>query len=226
MKNPWVIVALIAVIVVGGSVWYSQKVATGYNEGIVIKPNIKGNPDAPVTLVEYSDFQCPACASFQPVLQDVLAQYGDSIRFEYKHFPLIQMHPRAEAAARAAEAAGQQGKFFEFHDVLFAKQTEWVNAANPILNFAQYAKEIGLDVDQFTTQQRASLLADRVKAEFAEARELGLTGTPTFYLNGQRMEISTYEDFRTQIAAAVNPMIDFGLAEGESAATTSQTTPQ
>jgi protein-disulfide isomerase len=209
MKNPWVIVGLIAVVLIGGSVWYSNEVAKKNNEGVVVSDHVKGNPQAAVTLVEYSDFQCPACASFQPVLTEILAAYGDSIRFEYKHFPLVQIHARAEAAARAAESAGQQGKFFEYHDQLFANQSEWVNSANPYSYFTQYAEDLGLDMDQFKRQSRSSLLADKVRAQYNEARELGLTGTPSFYLNGERMSFKTFEEFNAQIEAAVTPSVDF-----------------
>lgn len=204
MKNPWVIIGIIAVVLFGGSIWYSNSAAEKNNEGITFSPHIKGNPEAAVKLVEYSDFQCPACAAFQPVVADVLTQFGDAIAFEYKHFPL-PIHPLAEPAARAAEAAGQQGAFFEFHDKLFENQTAWSNSPNPMLQFTAYAEELGLDTEQFRRQYSASLIRERVREDLAEARELGLTGTPTFFLNGERMVIQTYEDFVNQIAAAVNP---------------------
>ncbi len=82
MKNPWVIVGALTVILIGGSVWYSSSVSARNNEGVTLTPHIKGNPEAVVTLVEYSDFQCPACAAFQPYVNEVLAAYGDSVRFE------------------------------------------------------------------------------------------------------------------------------------------------
>ena len=204
MKNPWTIIAVIAVVLIGGSIWYAGTVAEKNNEGITFSPNIKGNAQATVTLAEYSDFQCPACASFHPVVADVMDEFGDKIAFEYKHFPL-PIHPLAEPAARAAEAAGLQGKFFEFHDLLFINQKAWSNSPNPMVFFREYATELELDVDLFERQYGASLVRDKVRTEAAEARELGLTGTPTFFLNGERMVIQTYEDFYNQIAAAVNP---------------------
>lgn len=204
MKNPWVIIGIIVVVLFGGSFWYASSSAEKNNEGITFEPHVKGNPDASVVLVEYSDFQCPACAAFQPVVEDVLAQYGDSLRFEYKHFPL-PIHPLAEPAARAAEAAGQQDKFFEFHDLLFANQLSWSNSVNPVVPFVQYAEELELDIDLFKRHYNASLIRERVREDLAESRQLGLTGTPTFFLNGERMVISTYEDFVNQIATAINP---------------------
>lgn len=204
MKNPWVIVGLITVILFGGAIWYSSTATEKNNEGVEVVDHIKGNPDAAVVLVEYSDFQCPACASFQPVLEEVMKSYGDKIRFEYKHFPL-PIHPYAQQAALAAEAAGQQGKFYEYHDLLFKNQQAWSQSVAPGALFVQYAEELGLDMEQFRRQQKSSILRDRVRADLNETRELGLTGTPTFFLNGERMQMDTFEEFISQIAFAVDP---------------------
>lgn len=203
MKNPWLVIGVIAVVLIGGSIAYAQYVGTMSNEGVEVQAHVTGNPDADVTLVEYSDFECPACGQFYPFVKDILADYGDQIRFEYKHFPLTQAHPNAEPAARAAEAAGQQGQFFEFHDLLFENQQEWAGRSNASQYFAQYAEELELNMGQWRTQQRASLLRDKVADDFAEGRRLGVTGTPTFFLNGERMNIQTFDDFRTQIEAAI-----------------------
>lgn len=219
-------------VLIGGSIWYSNSVSGTYNEGVEVKSHIKGGENATVTLVEYSDFQCPACGAFQPVLNEVLEKHGDKIKFEYKHYPLVQIHPFAEPAARAAEAAGQQGKFFEFADMLFAKQAEWTKGSNPTGFFTRYASELGLDMDLFAKHQKSSLLGDNVKANMMEARGLGLTGTPSFYLNGVKLESATYDDFKAKIDAAVNPQVDFNLpaediklvpVEGEASSTVEAT---
>lgn len=219
MKNPWVIVGLITVILFGGAIWYSSLATEKNNEGVVVAEHVKGNPEAKVTLVEYSDFQCPACASFQPVLEEIMNQYGDKIRFEYKHFPL-PIHPYAQQAAVAAEAAGQQGKFFEFHDMLFKNQQTWAGSVAPTTFFTQYAEELGLDVEQFKAQQKSTILRDHVRAQMSEGRELGITGTPTFYLNGEKMEMNTFEDFISQIAMAVDPEGVAAAMASSSASTT------
>lgn len=211
MKNPWILVGLIAVVLFGGAIWYSNTASKNNNEGVTVTDKIKGNPDATVTLVEYSDFQCPACASFQPVLEEVMNQYGDKIRFEYKHFPL-PIHSYAQQAAIAAEAAGQQGKFFEYHDMLFKNQQAWTTATAPASLFVQYAQELGLDVETFRRHQNASLLRDAVRADLTEGRELEITGTPTFYLNGQKMEMDTFEDFIKQVTLAVDPAAAAAMA--------------
>ena len=204
MKNPWILIGVIAIVLFGGAFWYSSTINERNNEGVEIVDHIKGNPEAQVVLVEYSDLQCPACAAFAPVVEQVVESYGDQVRFEYKHYPL-PIHSYAVQAAVAAEAAGQQGKFFPYHDLLFENQTEWSNSPTPVANFRMYAEELGLDMDQFGKHLNSTILRDGVQAQVSEGRSLGVTGTPTFYLNGEQMVIQTYEDFINQVAAAVNP---------------------
>jgi len=208
VRNPWIIIGLIMALLIGGSVWYSSGVTASYNEGVVVEPNIKGNAGAEVRLTKYSDFQCPACAQFSTVVNEVMTAYGNDVAFEYKHFPLIQIHPAAEPAARAAEAAGQQGKFFEFHDLLFANLDEWGRVPNPGPFFVRYAEELELDMRLFNRHQRSTLLRDKVRADLTEARGLGLTSTPTFFLNGERMQFETYPEFIAQIERAIGIEVD------------------
>lgn len=204
MKNPWVIIGIITVLLFGGAIWYSKSSGEKNNEGVTVTEHSKGNADAAVVLTEYSDFQCPACGAFEPVLEQTLAKYGDKIRFEYKHYPL-PIHQFAVQAAQASEAAAQQGKFFEYHDRLFAEQKTWSTSQTPQVFFLQYAQDLGLNVDQFKRQMQSSIIKDAVKKAQKDAGNMGLTGTPSFFLNGQKMEINSYEDFTAQIAAAVDP---------------------
>ena len=187
----------------GGSVAYSQYAAKQADEGVVIESHVKGNAEAKVTLVEYSDFQCPACAQFYPYVKDLLAEYPEDIRFEYRHFPLINIHPQAVPGARAAEAAAQQGKFWEMHDKLFDNQTVWSKAANPNAYFNQYAEELGLNVETFKRQMGSAMIQGAIDSSFADARERGFTGTPTFILNDEVMSFTTFDEFRATIIAAV-----------------------
>jgi len=204
MKNPWIVIGVLTIVLFGGAIAYSSFASERNNEGVVVQENIKGNVDAVVTLVEYSDFQCPACASFMPAVDEVMEQYGESIRFQYMHFPL-PIHSYAQQAAVAAEAAGQQGQFFPYHDLLFANQQAWASASAPNALFIQYAEQLELDIPQFRRHMNSSVLRDKVRTEMNTGRELGITGTPTFFLNGERMQIATFQDFVEQIAAAVDP---------------------
>jgi protein-disulfide isomerase len=202
MKNPWVIIGLITVVLFGGAFWYASVSAEKNNEGIVLQSYTKGADNGPVTLVKYSDFSCPACAAFLPAIDEVLGVFGDDVTFEYRHFPFLGTV--STQAAIATEAAGQQGKFYEFHDLLFANQAVWKSSPNPQALFIQYAEELGLDVPTFRRHSNASLLREHVQADFAEGRGRGITGTPTFFLNGERMQIETFEDFVIQIGTAVS----------------------
>lgn len=208
MKNPWIIIGIISAVLFGGSIWLASSSAEQSNEGVTVTDHVKGTSDAAVTLVEYSDLQCPACAAFQPILNSMLEQYGDRLQFEYKHFPLpARIHPHAFQAAIAAEAASQQGKFFEYHDRLFADQATWSGSAVPQTYFVQYASDLGLDIDLFKRHLKSSVLRDRVQADFEEGETLGITGTPTFFLNGKKMEIESYLDFAQQIGYAIDPSL-------------------
>lgn len=200
MKNPWLVIVIIVVVLLGGSVAYSQYVGSKSNEGVEVRDHVTGNPEAAVTLVEYSDFECPSCAQFHPHVKEVLEEHGDNIRFEYKHFPVIGNVP---SAGRAAEAAGQQGEFFAYHDKLFQEQGTWSRSTNPQQYFEEYAEELGLDMGLFKQHMRSSLLQDKIDQDFQDGRALGVTGTPTFFLNGERMNIQTFAEFKEQIRAAV-----------------------
>lgn len=202
-NNLGIVFIIVAVIAVVASVVYARHVATIANEGVVIEPHIKGNADAEVTLVEYSDFQCPACAQFAPYVTELLDLYGEQLSFEYRHFPLVTIHPYAIPAAKAAEAAGQQDAFFAMHDTLFREQSTWSNSANPVPYFEGYAEELGLDVELFSRHYKASLIEDKVQTDFAAARDLGLTGTPTFFLNGERLQLQNLSDLRTAVEEAI-----------------------
>lgn len=202
-KSSLVIVAVSFIVLLGGALVYSGTKGGGTDEVVTLSDKVKGNTDATVVLAEYSDFQCPACASFTPILKEVMDEYGDQIRFEYHHFPLISIHPSAELAARASEAAGAQGKFWEMHDVLFERQSAWSNNINPKNLFVGYAEELGLDTDVFERHLNTKMVRETVQNEMREGRTLQITGTPTFYLNGEKMEITTFDDFRRQIEVAI-----------------------
>jgi protein-disulfide isomerase len=144
----------------------------------------KGSPaigpeTAPVTIVEFSDFQCPFCGRVGPTLKKIKEEYGDQVRIVFKHQPL-DFHAKAPAAHAAAEAAHRQGKFWEMHDKIFADQRGMSEA-----KYLEYAPEIGLNVDKFKKDLKASNTQLRIAADLAQASELGVTGTPAFFVNGR-----------------------------------------
>ncbi len=169
--------------------------------------HFKGHLDAPVQLEEFGDYQCPPCGNFHPIAQRVLAQYGDRIRFSFRNLPLAKIHKFAPEAARAAEAAGQQGKFWEMHDLLYEHQQEWSKgeAARPF--FLKYAQQLGLDVSRFTLDLDGAVAGMRVAQDDSLAQARGVTGTPTLFLNGREVPFEQMMDFDKLHAA-----IDAALA--------------
>jgi predicted DsbA family dithiol-disulfide isomerase len=142
-----------------------------------------GPKDAKVKIVEFSDFQCPYCKAFHPVLKQALDEYEDRILFSYKHLPL-SFHPQANNAALASECANEQGKFFEYGDMLFARQDEW-SKSEGTSKFKEYASRIGLRASQFNQCLDDRKYQDKVDADTAEAQKFGVSGTPGTFVNGQ-----------------------------------------
>jgi protein-disulfide isomerase len=206
-KIIWII---IAILVVAGLFFLFTQGGSGsdsklYKAGIPnALDNTKGNASSTVVLMEYSDFQCPACRAYYPVMRQLMQEFGDRVQFVYRHFPLTGIHANAEFAARAAQAAANQGKFWEMHDILFEKQEEWAEKGDAPKYFESYAKLIGLDVDQFNRDFRSKQVKDFVASQRIHALSSGLQGTPSFYLNGQKIDNPNSADaFRTLVLKAL-----------------------
>jgi protein-disulfide isomerase len=145
------------------------------------RDHIRGNPSSAMTLVEYGDFECPHCGQAHLVLGKLMDRMGDQVRLVFRHFPLAQIHPHAELAAEAAEAAGAQGQFWEMHDMLFENQD-----ALDAPSLAAYAGELGLDLPRFELELVEHSRSPRVREDFASGVRSGVNGTPTFFINGRR----------------------------------------
>jgi Na+/H+ antiporter NhaA len=145
------------------------------------RDHIRGAPDAPVTLVEYGDFECPYCGRAEPAIRELLLQWGDELRYVFRHLPLSDVHPWAQLAAEAAEAAGAQGAFWEMYDVLLAHQGELTPHS-----LRSYAQDLGLDGERLTEELRRRTHAARISEDVASADASGVSGTPSFFVNGRR----------------------------------------
>lgn len=180
-------------------------VSKGAAINITDKDWVKGKDDAKVTLVEYTDFQCPACGAYHPLVKQLIDEMGDSIRVVVRHYPLMQIHKNALTGSRAAEAAGRQGKFWEMHDLLFAQQSEWSLADDPMRSILPaYAGRIGLDVEKFKQDMADASLDDKINADRGTGDDLGITGTPTFFLNGKKIENPrSIEEFKKVVGSAL-----------------------
>lgn len=152
-----------------------------------------GNKDAAVWLVEFSDFQCPACGQFYPVVKQLTEKYADSLYFVYRNYPL-PTHQMALPAARAAEAAGVQGKYWEMHDALFTNQSQLSNQF-----FASEAARLGIPMEQFNHDMTSAEAQNRIANDVAVGDAIGISATPTFYLNGMKLELRTVQDLVTQV---------------------------
>ncbi len=154
---------------------------------------VKGPQGAPVTLVEFSDYQCPFCAQAAPVIDRILEKYPNDVRFALRHLPLPQ-HPYARKAAEAAQIAGEQGKFWEYHDALFANQENMKTD-----DLLRYAKTVGLDVEKFKSELESGRYSSVINKDVATARRLGINSTPTFYLNGKKLALNSFGEIEGKI---------------------------
>lgn len=163
--------------------------------------HIKGNINAPVTLVEFSDFECPFCVRHVPTIERILSEYKDSVRLVYKHYPLSGIHPNAQKAAEASECASDQGKFWEYHDKLFANQPTGLS----VQKFKTWAVELGLNATQFNNCLDSSKYEKKVKDDLTEGSAKGVDGTPATFVNGEIVSGAVpFETFKEKIDKILN----------------------
>ena len=146
---------------------------------------VKGFKSAPLTLIEYSDFQCPACRVQNGMIQSAWKDVRRKVKLVYRHFPLTRIHPHAMLAAHYTEAANRQGKFWEMHDLLFDNQAIWSKLDDPRKQFDQYASQLGLDLDKLKQDMESDVVKDKISADIASARKAGVSSTPTLFLEGE-----------------------------------------
>jgi protein-disulfide isomerase len=208
-----IITIVVIILMVLGFAYYLFKISpntpssssTGYNASLDISgakqlttfpafdpqtDRYQGNSNAKNVFVEYADFQCPACAAASEILKQVPAQFPDTV-FVYRYFPLVQIHPNSVESAMAAEAAGAQGKYWEMHNILFQKQTDWESVSDPLDLFAQYAQSAGVaDINQFKTDITDKKYLPVIEKNNNEALGMGLPGTPSYFFNGHSLQAS------------------------------------
>ncbi len=152
------------------------------------KDHLQGNRAAPIELLEYGDYQCPHCGRAYPIVKDIQQKMGDKLKFVFRNFPLAEMHPDATSAAIAAEAAAEQGKFWEMHDILFEHQSRLDDSS-----LIKYAEKIGLDLKKFEQDFDRQEIQDKVTDDFESGARSGVNGTPTFFINGKKYSDSWEE---------------------------------
>jgi protein-disulfide isomerase len=208
-----VIVIIILVGVAAGAAVYFSRAAEKPAESASIPTNVelkggghfRGPENAQVTLVEFGDYQCPTCGYYHPFVKEILNRYPDKLRLEFHHFPLAGQHRNAVLAAMAAEAAGDQGHYWEMHDALYQSQRAWSEAPNAEQYMIVLAGQVGLDVNKFMQGLRSPAVQDRIAQDVARASQLQLNETPTFMIDGKRVYIKpSTEDFVQVIEAHLN----------------------
>lgn len=152
----------------------------------VAKPNVKVK--SPVVLEEYGDYQCPPCGQLYPELKEIEKEYGNQVQIVFHHFPLMKIHKNALVAAHAAEAARNQNKFWEMHDLLYRNQKEWSELADPRSVFLSYAKQLGLNLEVFSRDLESNLIDQKISADMQRGAAQGVQGTPTVFLDSQLMK--------------------------------------
>lgn len=201
------IVIVTILVVIGAIIWGLNSQSSGTREvnvEVTEEDTSLGNSDAKVTLIEYSDFQCPACKAYEDIIKQVRESYtAEELRFVFRHFPLRSIHPNADLAAQAAESAGEEGKFWEMKDVLFEKQSEWAEDKDPRGFFSAYAKGLGLDIAEFEEDMKSDDDSkERVEKDYQSGVALGINSTPTFILNGVIIKNpQSLEEFKALIDA-------------------------
>lgn len=216
MNIKRIIIWAIFIIVIGLIVWgmiAASKKANKLDNSLPLPDQILstdwsiGNALAKVNIVEYSDFQCPACAMYFPIVEKLVSENINDIRFIYRHFPLPQ-HQNAIPAAQSAEAAGKQGKFWDMYRMIFSTHDEWENLANATTVFRGYAEKLGLDMNKYDADINLKEIKDKIDADLKGGAKAGINSTPSFYINGKKIKNpESYEAFKKIIDEAIKNTI-------------------
>jgi protein-disulfide isomerase len=204
-KMFWAILAAIALLFVGLIAFTGEdkKSPAGGNASKATN-HVSGSASTGVKLVEYGDFECQFCGQYYPIVEQVKDKYKDKIQFQFRNLPLIQIHKNAFVAARSAEAADKQGKYWDMYNLLFANQTSWSEAEDAKPIFEQYATQLGLNVEKFKADVTSTEVNDIINADIAEFKKTGeKMSTPTFFLDGKKIEPKSVDEFSKLIDEAI-----------------------
>lgn len=196
-------IVIVSVLLVVGAVFFlaqPEKPVVISQETLIREDSLKiASEGAKLTIVEFGDFQCPACKTAHPELKKALAEYPGQVNFVFRHFPL-PMHANARLASAAVEAANRQGKVWEMYDKVFESQNDWGSESNPTEKFKEYAVELGMNPDQLAQDMKDSAIADKINKDVVDGNSSGVNATPTFFFNNEfyRGGIS-YQDFKNAI---------------------------
>ncbi len=204
----WIIFLLVLAAIIWGLSVAMNKQPSGPTLGtpaaVTVADHVRGPENAPVTVIEYSDFQCPACAAYFPLVEKLVDESTSTVRFVYRHFPLYPLpHKNSYLASQASEAAALQGKFWEMHRLLFTNQTTWENPDAAAGIYETYAERIGLNMETYKKDFNSSEVKARIQRDREEGDRLGVNATPTFFVNGKAIvNPQGYDAFKALIQSA------------------------
>lgn len=178
--------------------------ASYQTSGFVNGTYLPANLSAKVTLVEFGDYECPACGVYNPFIKQLLTEFAGQMNYVFRNYPLPQ-HKNAPISSYTVEAAGLQGKYWEMHDKVFSTQSDWANLSDPTGIFVGFAKELGLNTDKFTSDLSSSEVSNKVKNDTNDGNSVGLSETPTFYINGQMVVLTgSFDQLKSLIQVEIN----------------------
>jgi protein-disulfide isomerase len=193
---------------------------------VTAQDHTKGPQNALITLIEYGDYQCPGCAAYNPLISQIADEFKNDLRLVHRSFPLRSIHRNAQIAAQAAEAAGDQGMFWEMNDILYSRQDDWKNTRDPRSQFKEYASELTLNVEQFENYMNSDAAKSKVDADYNSGLAAGIDSTPTFFINGDKIQNNPQglEPFRQLILQKFAEVMPPG--RGEEATDSGDSTPE
>lgn len=204
-KTTWIVIIAIVVLGLGALIAFTKRDSTNVDnldptqiiqsEDGSIGDQVYGKTDSNVILFEYADYQCPGCGAAYPTMHEIQNLYKDKVTFVFRNFPLTTIHPNALAASAVAEAAGLQGKFWEMHDLLFTQRDGWVNLTVTQRGdtFLGYAKQLGLDIDKFTSDQASKEVSDKISRDRSLGGKVGVEATPSFFIGSEQVDSDTVD---------------------------------
>ena len=193
--RPATVIILALAVAAGAAIYFNRRFAqpqagpTGPAVSIKGGGHFRGPANAKVTLVEFGDYQCPSCGAYHPVVKELLSRFPDQVRLEFHHYPLVSIHPNAMAAATAVEAAGEQGKYWEMHDLVMENQAKWSASPNPETEFVVLANRIGVNSNAFMQAMRSPEIQERILQDVVRAREAKVEAVPTFFIDGRMLRV-------------------------------------
>ena len=206
-KETKILLGIIAVIVAGligvFVVFNKPGAATTADGSTLVRSDSQRRGSGSVQLVEFGDYQCPSCGAAHPVVQKLLSEYNGKVTFIFRNFPLETIQKSAMLAAKYAEAAAKQNKFWQMHDKLYESQSEWSEQVDPSGKFAEYASTLGINASQLKTDATAAAVTALIQRDMQDGNTVGITGTPTFYVAGKQVASNDYNSLKAAIDAAL-----------------------